>query len=322
MSKREMKKRKIDSNDSVVKDMQTASGCLDSVLHIFDTLCSRFKSNQNTLKAVEMSKYMRNQFKFFGIQTPERRALYRDLWTEVKKMNSTDKRRLATLTWQSTEREFQLFSIELLEKEILHIYDDDDGIKNGESSMKTADFVKSFLLDDKSWWDTVDTLAVKVMGPLVKQCPDKFLPVMDKWNTDDNIWLCRTSIIYQNGYKSSTDSERLFRYCLTAAHSKEFFIQKAIGWSLREYYKVDPVNVRNFVQKNNRTLKSCSAFLHMVKSEMAMEKSEYIGNCHIKTRTCSLIHQFMHCPTKDNICILGASYKTNKQDGILGANSF
>ncbi|KAK6999477.1 hypothetical protein BgiMline_009124 [Biomphalaria glabrata] len=250
-------KNEVNKNQSIMEQTITENKSSHNVLYIFNTLSNRLNSHRNPSKALSMSKYMRNQFEFFGLQAPERRALYKDLWAEVKKLNSSEIRALVNLTWQSPEREFQLFTTEILEKEMLNIFENEAEF-SATSALNTLEFIKSFLAGNKSWWDTVDTLAVKVVGPLVKLCQVELLPVMDKWNIDDNFWLCRTSIIYQNSFKARTDEARLFKYCLTQVHSKEFFIQKAIGWALREYYKINPMSVTAFVKENKDRLSSLS----------------------------------------------------------------
>lgn len=88
--------------------------------------------------------------------------------------------------------------------------------------------------------------------------PEWTLPVMDKWIEDDNIWLRRSAILHQLQFKEKTDSERLFRYCLSRAHDKEFFIMKAIGWALRQYARCNPEAVRHFVKENEKRLSRLS----------------------------------------------------------------
>ena len=61
----------------------------------------------------------------------------------------------------------------------------------------------------------------------------------------------RSAILFQLNYKQKTKVAFLFSECLNQAHSKEFFIQKAIGWALREYAKTNPEIVRQFVENSN-----------------------------------------------------------------------
>ncbi|GFR97930.1 DNA alkylation repair protein [Elysia marginata] len=224
---------------------------------VFRKLCDSFERSRDSTKADAMSKYLRFKFEFFGIQTPQRREIYKPLWKEIKLLNSSDLRTLVCEAWYSPEREFQQFAVDLFEKEYLRIYSD-DRLSTEKYATSTLDFARQFLACSKSWWDTVDPLAYKVVGPLVKKYPEHLLPVMDRWNVSEITWLVRTSIIYQLGYEKETDAQRLFRYCLKVAHEDEFFIQKAIGWALRQHCRVDEKSVKVFVEKHKKTLSALS----------------------------------------------------------------
>jgi 3-methyladenine DNA glycosylase AlkD len=65
------------------------------------------------------------------------------------------------------------------------------------------------------------------------------------------MWLNRSVLLFQLGYKKETNSRLLFRECDKHRESKEFFIQKAIGWALREYAKTNLEAVKNFVATAN-----------------------------------------------------------------------
>lgn len=65
------------------------------------------------------------------------------------------------------------------------------------------------------------------------------------------MWLNRSSILFQLGYKEKTGFELLKEICLKHQNSLDFFIQKAIGWSLREYAKTNSEGVKKFVAVNN-----------------------------------------------------------------------
>ena len=63
----------------------------------------------------------------------------------------------------------------------------------------------------------------------------------------DQLWVARTALLHQLAYKQATDAERLFRYCRLRAADREFFIRKAIGWTLRTYAAVAPDAVESFI---------------------------------------------------------------------------
>jgi 3-methyladenine DNA glycosylase AlkD len=113
------------------------------------------------------------------------------------------------------------------------------------------------LITTRPWWDTVDELAVHVVGPLVARFPG-LAETMDDWIADPDVWLVRTAILHQNGYRAATDAQRLFAYCAAQAGHRDFFVRKAIGWALREYARTDPAAVRDFVAEHRAGLSGLS----------------------------------------------------------------
>ena len=97
-----------------------------------------------------------------------------------------------------------------------------------------------------------------VIGFIVKTKPDWGLPLVDRWISHENIWLCRVALLHQLRYKTDTDEQRLFRYCLSRCHEEDFFIRKAIGWALRQYAYTDSKAVKEFVEKNKDKLSMLS----------------------------------------------------------------
>ena len=110
------------------------------------------------------------------------------------------------------------------------------------------------MITQKSWWDTVDSMASDITGPYFQRYPEQIRPVTGGWNRSRNIWLQRSSLLFQKAWKKETDKERLASYILHLSKSTEFFVQKAIGWSLREYAKTDPDWVRSFVKSHQKEL--------------------------------------------------------------------
>jgi len=106
------------------------------------------------------------------------------------------------------------------------------------------------LIVQKSWWDTVDGLASWIIGTYFQLYPQTVVGVTEKWMNSGNMWLQRTSLIFQLKYKKNTDTQLLSNYILRLADRKEFFIRKAIGWVLREYSKTNKQWVKNFIQTN------------------------------------------------------------------------
>ena len=191
----------------------------------------------NPTDAEGMSRYMKEQFPYYGIKTPQRRALAATFIAEHGLPEGEALKTLCRACFESEYREMHYFVGDALSKRL-----------------KTLDvsFLDVFeeLIGVNSWWDSVDFLAPKLAGGLFLRFPEQIAPYTDRWIESDNFWYQRAAIIFQLGYKQKTDAQRLFKNVLRRADSKEFFVQKGAGWALREYSKVNPEAVMTFVQSH------------------------------------------------------------------------
>ncbi|MGC9665731.1 DNA alkylation repair protein [Planosporangium sp. 12N6] len=211
---------------------------------VLDRLRASFGSAADAAKAGPMRAYMRDQFAFLGIPTPQRRALSREVLAGLARPDEDDLRAAAHACWERPEREYQYFACDWLAR---------DARTCSPEFLVTA----RTLVTTKSWWDTVDALAAHLVGPIVARHPET-VATLDGWLRDDDLWLVRTAILHQVRYREHTDADRLFRYCLARAGHRDFFIRKAIGWALREYARFDPDSVRAFVRAHERVLSPLS----------------------------------------------------------------
>jgi 3-methyladenine DNA glycosylase AlkD len=200
---------------------------------VLDRLTAIYGAARDPEAAAPMRAYMRDQFPFLGIPTTWRRPLSREVLAGLPRPAEDDLRAVALACWDLPEREYQYFACDWLRRHA------------AVCSPGFLDTVRTLIVT-RSWWDTVDALAARVVGPIVARHPAT-VPTMDAWLVDENMWLARTAILYQLTYAERTDADRLFRYCLARAGHRDFFIRKAIGWALRQYAKTDPSAVRSFV---------------------------------------------------------------------------
>jgi 3-methyladenine DNA glycosylase AlkD len=105
-----------------------------------------------------------------------------------------------------------------------------------------------YMLTTKSWWDTVDNIS-HVVGIHFKRYPKAREKYLAKWRSSKNVWLRRTAILYQLDYKVETDFDLLCEIIRENLGETEFFINKAIGWALRQYARIDPKAVKKFVKE-------------------------------------------------------------------------
>ena len=97
------------------------------------------------------------------------------------------------------------------------------------------------------WWDLVDEVATKLVGPLLRAAPEVVTPALRAWATDGDRWRRRTAVICQIGAKDRTDTALLAAAVEANAADPDFFLRKGIGWALREHAKTDARWVRDFV---------------------------------------------------------------------------
>jgi 3-methyladenine DNA glycosylase AlkD len=200
--------------------------------------------NSNPENALAMAKYMRNLFPFFGIKTEERRQIFKTICKETIKEIVKNPREIALELYSKTQRELQYCAIEILIQQV-----------KGNYKKQDVQLIEQLIITN-SWWDSVDTIAKNILGEYLLEFPLETETVIEKFSNSENMWLNRSAILFQLGYKEKTNFDLLKSECEKHKNSNAFFIQKAIGWALREYAKSNPQAVRNFV--NNSDLKPLS----------------------------------------------------------------
>ncbi|ANE03575.1 DNA alkylation repair protein [Corynebacterium crudilactis] len=170
-------------------------------------------------RATGMAGYMRDQFSFLGIPATPRQDACKPVLYALKELD-TD---FVSACFHATEREYQYVAC--------------DHIKR--VGITDLGFAKA-LVQTKSWWDTVDSLA----KPIGANHNDA---LMRDWALDEDFWVRRIAIIHQLGRKKNTDAALLAWIIEHNLGSSEFFINKAIGWALRDFARHDPSWVRAFV---------------------------------------------------------------------------
>ena len=209
-----------------------------------------FESEEDKENAIAMSKYMRYMFEFYGIPSPKRKELYKEFLKEEKKAKTIDWNFLDKC-YENNHREFQYLVFDyLLSLKNYITYED-------------IPMIKKYIIT-KSWWDTIDFLC-KVIGNIGLKDP-RVKELMLEWSKDKNIWIKRTAIEHQLNLKDKTDSNLLEQIIINCFGTDEFFINKAIGWALRDYSKTNPQWVKDFINKykkqmNDLSIKEASKYI-------------------------------------------------------------
>ncbi|MBO7473852.1 MAG: DNA alkylation repair protein [Ruminococcus sp.] len=208
----------------------------------YTNLKTLFESRQDQENSAAMAKYMKNRFIFYGIATPERKELYKDFLKAEKASKKIDWSFLDKC-YADDHREFQYLVYDyLLAMKKYLVYEDTDKIQR--------------YIITKPWWDTTDFLC-KVIGEIGLK-DQRVSGLMLKWSAGSDIWLKRTAILHQLAYKDKTDIVLLEQIISNCLGSNEFFINKAIGWALREYSKTAPEWVESFISRRKNELSPLS----------------------------------------------------------------
>ena len=205
-------------------------------------LITDFEENRNELLAESMSKYMQDKFRFLGVRGTTRTEIYKKYFPDARKTKTIDWDFVENC-WNKEEREFQYVVVYYL--------------KAMQKFLKREDISRlKYLIVTKSWWDTVDLLA-KVVGSLIIRIKG-YDQIMLEWSKDSNIWLRRVAILYQLSLKDKVDKQVLDEILVNNLGDSQFFINKAVGWALRDYSKYNPEWVREFIKKNKENMANLS----------------------------------------------------------------
>lgn len=200
-------------------------------------LLGALRSSANEEEAKGMRRYMREQFDFFGVKSAARREVTQEIFLKFEPVSSAELERRVRELWQQPFRELQYCASDYLFR------------YRSKLGARHIRLIRDLIIT-RSWWDTVDSLATRSVGDLVLRYA-QVREAMDKWIRDPNLWIRRCALIHQLKFREYTDWDRLQKYCLICSSEEDFFIRKAIGWSLREYAKNNPIEVKRFVQSND-----------------------------------------------------------------------
>ena len=200
----------------------------------YESLKALLSESADSVNAGEMSAYMKNRFVFYGIPAPRRKEICSGFIRDEKRAGIVDWDFL-DICFSDPHRELQYFVSDcLLAMKRLVRYEDVFHIRE--------------YVTCRSWWDTVDFLC-KVIGDAGLR-DLRVGRLMLEWSEDGNVWVKRAAVLHQLGLRDKTDTALLERIAANCFGTGEFFVNKAVGWALRDYSKTDPEFVRAFIERN------------------------------------------------------------------------
>ena len=214
-----------------------------------DAVRARLQAAADPVKAPRMQAYMKSAMPFYGVSAPGQKALFKIVFVDH----------------QLPDRATWLHAVELLWRAAIHREERYAAIAlsgyRAYAPHQHVDLVSGLyaeLVSTGAWWDYVDEIAIRRIGPLLRAEPAAVTPIMRVWAADSHLWKRRTAIICQIGNKEATDRDLLALAIDANTDGQDFFIRKAIGWALRELAKRDPAWVRSFVADRRAALSGLS----------------------------------------------------------------
>ena len=213
--------------------------------HLIASVGKDLAAEADQAKAGPMAAYMKTDMPFYGVQKAGRTTILRRLKREYAPQDTGEYRDVVVALWEEPHREEKYLALSYAGAFDQFINPD---------SMSLYERV----ITEGAWWDFVDEAAIRLVGRVLFKERARTEATIRSWIDDDDMWLRRTSIICQLRHKGDTDTVLLEDACTSNLADTEFFIRKAVGWSLREHAKTDPDWVRRYVEVHRGSLSGLS----------------------------------------------------------------
>lgn len=199
-------------------------------------------------RAPAMQSYMKSAMPFLGVPKPARERALRPVFAARVLPDASVWSATVLELWRRAQfREERYAAVDLTGHRAYLAYQRAETLALYDEMITTG-----------AWWDYVDEVAARRVGPLLAARPEAVRPVILRWSCDGNLWRRRSSIICQLSFNAATDLGLLYACIDANLDDRDFFIRKAIGWALRQYARTDPAEVGRFVSARGDRLSPLS----------------------------------------------------------------
>jgi len=197
-----------------------------------DALLERLRAEGTAERAAGEKRYLKSDLEFLGTTLGQIRGAVRELAPHLERDELVAE---AEELWSKPIFERRMAAVMLLER--------------GSGQLVVADLgLLERLVRESFTWALVDAIADDVVGRILERDPDGATPWMDRWASDPDFWIRRTSLLAElRPIRHGQPIDRFLARADPMLEEREFFIRKAIGWVLREAAKRRPDEVASWL---------------------------------------------------------------------------
>jgi len=200
---------------------------------LVDVVCRALEAAGDPDRAEGQQAYMKSTMPFRGITSPHLKATLRPLLADPAYLL------VERDEWEATIRGL-CDGAQFREERYAALAISGHRLYRAWAQDRLAMPLYRHLIETGAWWDFVDEIAARRVGPALRAHPETEAARMRSWATADNLWVRRAAILSQLSSKDETDRQLLLDCITPNLADREFFIRKAIGWSLRQYAHSGP----------------------------------------------------------------------------------
>ena len=185
--------------------------------------------------------YQKSSKEFYGLRAKQITEITNTIFPKKPKLPKEEAKLLVSQLWASDWFEEQASALILLER-----------IQN-DLAPSDLPYLKH-IISQCEGWAMLDWIATRMLGTLAMNYPEVIYPKVRAWTISKHLWTRRAAILIHvlPARKKMLHAEYALPAFAELLHEKEFFIRKAIGWTLREISKHYPEVTFEFLREHQQ----------------------------------------------------------------------
>ena len=186
-------------------------------------------------------EYHKSSKRFYGLRAKQITDITNTVFPKRDKLAKEELMQLAGELWNSVWFEEQVIGLLLLERIAKDLIPSD------------LPYIKK-MVGQCEGWGPLDWIATRMLGVLALNYGDQIYAKVRTWTKSKHLWTRRAAILIHvlPARKKKLNAEYALPTFIELLHEKEFFIRKAIGWTLREISKHYPEVTFEFLKEHRK----------------------------------------------------------------------